>query len=144
MNARVLLLVLVTAGFMAAWNGDQTAMQAALASRAAAADSIVSVSPADQPAAGQPGPLHRLTVAEPVVTADEATHSHHTADCQLPAGLELPTGIAAGSYQAVDQQGTSVQITVSEAQATGEVARDFFVADASDGKRWYLIRILKD
>ncbi len=33
MNARVFLLVLVTGLFMAIWNGDQNAMQAALARR---------------------------------------------------------------------------------------------------------------
>ena len=33
MNARLLLLMLVTAGFMAAWDGDQAAMHAAVVRR---------------------------------------------------------------------------------------------------------------
>ena len=51
MNGRVLLLVVVTGFFMAAWDGDQAAMEAALARRAQQrATSVATVQEPAQPA----------------------------------------------------------------------------------------------
>jgi len=124
MNARVLLLMLITGLFMAAWDGDQAAMQTALAKRdqqrqqQVAATSIV-----------------RLPKPEPISTVF-VIHQDSAAE-QVP----LPEGIAAGSYQAVNQNGTTLRVDVQE--RSNSQRRAFYMVDADNGDRWYLIRIVR-
>jgi hypothetical protein len=136
MNARVLLLVLITGLFMAAWDGDQAAMHAAIAKRAqqrataiAAAHPTVDAEPAEVTF-----PTHTLTALKTHESGPTASE---------PADIPLPDGVAAGQYQAVDQFGGIRLLEVSEDEATGRNARDFHLVDAKDGTRWYLIRINK-
>ncbi len=137
MNARVFLLILVTGLFMAAWNGDETAMQAAIARRserqaqaiAAAAMEEDNVHVADHAPVKQP--LQTVSV-----TMNEAQ-----ADVTTTSAVPLPREIAAGTYQAVDQTGTSIRVDVDK--SSDAPARDFYMVDAEDGNRWYLIRVTR-
>ena len=134
MNARVLLLVLITGVFMAAWDGDQAAMHAAIARRAQqTATAVAVVEPAvDNEPVEVTVPTHSLTVLKTLESKFAASEQ-----IEVP----LPAGIAAGQYQAVDQFGQTRLLEVSEDEATGQNAHDFHLVDASDGTRWYLIRI---
>jgi hypothetical protein len=136
MNARVLLLVLITGLFMAAWDGDQAAMHAALAKRAQQrATAIAAMQPTvDAEPAEVTVPSHTLTALKP-------HESGHSVSGQTV--VSLPDGVAAGQYQAVDQYGGIRLLEVSADEATGRNARDFHLVDAPDGTRWYLIRIRK-
>lgn len=135
MNARVLLLMLVTAGFMAAWDGDQAVMQAAIAKRNEQRREAIAAMSIDAdtavPSDGQAAPSDVKTVS---VTHPKA------ADTQA-AQVPLPKGIAAGTYQAVNQAGTSIRVDVEE--PTDAPSRDFYMVDAEDGNRWYLIRVTR-
>ncbi|MCR9200243.1 MAG: hypothetical protein NXI04_16535 [Planctomycetaceae bacterium] len=153
MNARLLLLVLVTGLFMAAWDGDQAAMEAALARREQRI--------ADARLARKMELSSDVVTAWSAVTDDdmakELTHSLTLAAASSPAepaavNLEedvvrtaaddvvpLPPGIAAGSYQAVNQNnGSSIRVTVVEGS---DQPRDFYTVDSDNGDRWYIIRI---
>ena len=144
MNGRVLLLVVVTGFFMAAWDGDQAAMEAALARRAQQrATSVATVQEPAQPAqqASQPRvPQIKLTSSSKDVPTQQATVST-TKTISVNTEVPLPPGVTVGHYQAVSQSGVTLRITVTEEQATGQSARDFYVADSGTGDRWYLVRI---
>ncbi|MEO2013743.1 MAG: hypothetical protein ABGZ53_05175 [Fuerstiella sp.] len=136
MNARVLLLVLITGLFMAAWDGDQAAMHAAIAKRTQQRATAIAAMErtVDSESTEVTIPKHSLTVLkieEPKAAASE--------QIEVP----LPPGIAAGQYQAVNQFGQTRLIEVSAREATGQNVRDFHLVDAKDGSRWYLIRIEK-
>ena len=136
MNARVLLLVLITGLFMAAWDGDQAAMHVAIAKRAqqrATAVAVVQPTVDAEPA--------EVTVFSHTLTALNPHQSRPAVSEQ--SNIALPDGIAAGQYQAVDQFGGMRLLEISEDEATGRNARDFYLVDAQDGTRWYLIRISK-
>ncbi len=134
MNARVLLLVLITGLFMAAWDGDQAAMHAAIAKRTQqTATAVAAVRPTvDNERTNVVLPKHSLTVLK----IEESTRA---ASEQID--VPLPPGIAVGQYQAVNQFGQTQLIEVSEHEATGRNVRDFHMVDAKDGSRWYLIRV---
>jgi len=134
MNARVLLLLLITGLFMAAWDGDQAAMHAAIAKRAQQSATAVAVM---QPTIdAEPA---EVTVVSHTLAALNPHQSGPAVSGQ--AGIPLPDGVAAGQYQAVDHFGGIRLLQVSEDEAPGQNARDFYVVDAQDGTRWYLIRI---
>lgn len=134
MNARVLLLMIVTAGFMAAWDGDQAAMQIAVARRNEqrrdniAAMAVNANAPVDEHAVQ--ADLKTVSVTQRAASVD--LHS---------SVVPLPEGIAAGTYQAVNQAGTSLRIDVEK--NSDVPPRDFYTADAKDGSRWYLIRVTR-
>lgn len=136
MNARVFLLILVTAFFMAAWNGDEAAMQAAIARRAdrqaqaIAAASAPPVEPQTAPVTAAAQPLTTVSVKSGEDVVEVAA-----------ASVPLPKGIAPGTYQAVNQAGTSIRLDVDEPSESP--ARDFYMVDAEDGDRWYLIRVTR-
>lgn len=134
MNARVLLLLLVTAGFMAAWDGDQAAMQIAVARRSQQRRENIAAS-----AAMANAPADDQAIQTDVQTVS-VTQQTSTANLQSSA-VPLPEGIAAGTYQAVNQAGTSLRIDVD--QNNDAPSRDFYTVDAKDGSRWYLIRVTR-
>ena len=134
MNARVLLLVLVTALFMAAWDGDKDAMEAAIARRTQQSHSAV--------AGLRKDPNHRhlasghvtsVALAQPVPVV--------AASSDVTKSVPMPEGIAAGEYQAVSQSGQTQRISVSAEKAKSRTVRDFYMSDAADGSRWYFVRI---
>ena len=136
MNARVLLLVLITGLFMAAWDGDQAAMHTAIARRTQQRATAVAVMQptVDNVRTEVTLPKHSLTVLK-------IEESRPAASEQVD--VPLPPGIAAGQYQAVNQFGRTQLVEVSEHEATGQNVRDFHLVDAKDGNRWYLIRVEK-
>ena len=152
MNARLLLLVLITGLFMAAWDGDQAAMQAALARHEqriadarlarkmeAASDVVTAWAPiTDTELATEL--TESLTLAakqqDDATTAEPVAQAEEIAEPSVP----LPPGIAAGNYQAVNQtDGSSVRLTVE--QDGSQTPRDFYTVDDEQGDRWYIIRI---
>ena len=134
MNARVLLLVLITGLFMAAWDGDQDAMHAAIARRTQQrAAAVAAVQPTvDHVRTEVAPPKHSLTVMRIEESSPAVSEQ---------IDVPLPPGIAAGQYQAVNQFGQTQLVEVSEHEATGQNVRDFHLVDAKDGSRWYLIRV---
>ncbi|APZ91903.1 hypothetical protein [Fuerstiella marisgermanici] len=158
MNARVVLLVLVTALFMTAWDGDQAAMQVAYAKRSqkqatllaqrAAAQSTQDATAADS-TDGQSSEHALTAMAYPdKQTADDAKpcgDSTCSAKAKQPGpdDVPLPTGIASGTYKAVNQAGQIVEVTVADGDVTNAGAREFYTADSKSGDRWYLIRVVR-
>lgn len=127
MNARVLLLMLVTGLFMAAWNGDQAAMQTALAAR-------------EQQRASKTASLKT-----PVQPISRTVQNQQPASVPLPktpaaSEVPLPPAIASGTYQAVNQSGQTCRIDVPAA-GNGHPVRELYTVDSENGERWYLIRI---
>ena len=134
MNARVLLLVLITGLFMAAWDGDQDAMHAAIARQTQQrATAVAAVQPTvDNVRTEVTLPKHSLTVLKIEESSPAVSEQ---------IDVPLPPGIAAGKYQAVNQFGQTQLVEVPEHEATGQNVRDFHLVDAEDGSRWYLIRV---
>ncbi len=128
MNARVFLIAVLTGLFMAAWNSDQTAEQQFLAQRAEQrAAMAVAQFDNDSPAVS--------SEVIPVSAADP----HSATPTQSVESPFRPHGMAAGSYRAVNEHGDTFEFTVApEFEST---ARDFYVADAPDGVRWYFVRM---
>lgn len=127
MNGRVLLLVLVTGLFMAAWDGDQAAMQAAMARRNQTTDTPVAAVPTDDSRS------HDEVKALPINHKEEV-------DAIDPDTVPLPAGIASGSYQAVNQSGDTVRVEVRNKKEPA-VSQNFYMPNGDDGSRWYFIRI---
>ncbi|MEO2030847.1 MAG: hypothetical protein ABGZ35_02055 [Planctomycetaceae bacterium] len=129
MNARVLLLLLITGLFMAAWNGDQTAKQRFLALQSQQRDA-----------------MSLASVAGLVPARGPSTESQRTGP--IPTSVQInrhvvsqfrPDGIGAGTYRAVSETGVTFELTVDNNQGVAE--RDFYVADAPTGTRWYFVRV---
>lgn len=136
MNARVCLLVLVTGLFMAVWNGDQAAIDAALARRAVAQSRLLAAT-GTPPAAS--AALDQNDGASSAVAAQSASAA------TLANGVPLPAGIPKGEYQAVSQTGRTVRVLVREnAGSDRPDPRDIYISDGADGTRWYLVRVQAD
>lgn len=136
MNARVFLLVLMTGLFMALWNGDQAAIEAALARRAQA--QALQLAAANASGSSAPAAAAQTSESTAPVTAQSASRGGTAATVPLPAGMP------AGEYQAVSQTGQTIRVSVERsATHSGEasVRRDLYISDAPDGTRWYLVRI---
>lgn len=128
MNARIFLIAVLTGLFMAAWNSDQAAEQQFLAQRAEQrAAMAVAQFDDDSPAVS--------SEVIPVSVAD----SYSVTPTQSVESPFRPDGMAAGSYRAVNELGATFEFTV--APEFESAARDFYVADAPDGVRWYFVRV---
>ena len=128
MNPRLFLLILVTATFMAAWDGDKVAMEAALAQRnnAELARTAVAALKTDTDAVmtcNAPG--------EPIT--DEMT--------EPMTEVPLPARIAAGHYQAVSPSGLTQRVIVTSESSTSDAIREFYTVDDANGHRWFLVRV---
>ncbi len=146
MNARVVLLVVVTGLFMTAWDGDQVAMQAAIARRSQKLNTQLASKASQHDSAQSDSQQHALTSVKFAAKADQDSKSAAScckANGVCPHSVPLPVGIAAGTYKAVNQAGDTVEVTVPEEKATGKSTREFYMADSADGDRWYLIRIVR-
>lgn len=133
MNARLLLLMLVTAGFMAAWDGDQAAMHAAVVRREEQKRQVT---------ASLPVKSDNQSTSEAVVPSVKTVSvTHPPTPVTQSSAVPLPKGIAPGTYQAVNQAGTSIRIDVDD--ASDVAPRDFYMVDAEDRSRWYLIRVTR-
>lgn len=132
MNARVLLLVLVTAMFMAAWDGDGKAEQKALARLDQQRQALIAQKSSE---ASVPVTLqHRKARVKGREAADESS----------AVAPPLPEAIAAGKYQVVGQNGQTVRMTVTRKQASSRHPRDLYFVDDSSGTRWVFVRIQAD
>ncbi|MCA9049730.1 MAG: hypothetical protein KDA89_13435 [Planctomycetaceae bacterium] len=121
MNARVLLLVLVSALFMAAWDGDSRAMQAAIARR-------------EQQKMHAVAGMNRRSAGTIMTSTADLERSQRNM-------LSLPEEISAGEYKAVSQSGLVERITVTPVRAQSRIPRDFYLHDDQNGVRWYFIRV---
>lgn len=142
MNARVFLLVLMTGLFMALWNGDQAAMEAALARRSQAQQHMLSesrvVSAVQSVAKHQP--------------ADTAVISQATARMVHSDYVPLPQDLPPGDYQAVSQTGRTLRVSIHEnsncnhSGCNGRIEEqsDLFVRESVDGIRWFFVRIVSE
>lgn len=150
MNGRLLLLVLVTVAFMTAWDGDQAAMETALARRAERQKSMqLANATAEPPAETQVvRSRHKVTSVSHTnpATAKPPRSSVPVVAAAVASTLKdvpMPTAIAAGVYRAVNQKGETLLIAISKADATATTPQDFYVTDAADGSRWFLVRITR-
>ena len=129
MNPRLFLLVLVTATFMAAWDGDQAAMEAALAQRNRAKQERLAVA--------------QLKSAAETVLA--CTAEPEVADAgkveKKEIEVPLPARIAAGHYQAVSPSGITQEVVITSDESTSEAVREFYTVDDEHGHRWFLVRV---
>ena len=151
MNARVLLLVLVTGLFMAAWDGDQAAMEAAIVRRDTrianarialqqrdAGETQTASVPASEANAAHKHSLTVARISESTATSPAADEVNSTEQTNVP----MPQSIAAGDYQAINQtSGKTIRLSVDDASASSSHSRDFYTVDGANGDRWYLIRI---
>ncbi|MEZ6125492.1 MAG: hypothetical protein R3C49_20280 [Planctomycetaceae bacterium] len=140
MNARILLLVIITGLFMAAWDGDQTAMQAAVARRDLRnAERLAVASAVDM---ARSNPVRTVSAHEPLPNVTAAAENAPTAEPSIAAdAVPRPATIAPGTYQAVSQDGATLRIVVPVGSNASAAVREFYTVDAEDGNRWYLIRV---
>ncbi len=142
MNARVFLLVLMTGLFMALWNGDQAAMEAALARRSQAQQHMLSESkvvPAVQSVA-KCQPANTAVVAQTAVRVVQSEY------------VPLPQDLPPGEYQAVSQSGKTLRVSVHENSNGNDSScndkiddqSDIFVSECANGTRWFFVRIVSD
>lgn len=151
MNARVFLLVLVTGLFMAAWDGDQAAMEAAIVrrdTRIANARIALLQEQTGEVRTASIDQAHTLTTPQHSLTVSPVSDSAGTPASvvvdgeQEQSAVPLPTSIAAGDYQAINQStGESRRICIEDSDASNQSQRDFYTVDGDAGERWYLIRI---
>ena len=139
MNARVFLLVLVSALFMGAWNGDQKTMEAAIARRDKLREEAWAAAKQD---IGEDLQKSTVAVAVPVSHRQPAKSPEGAAlDEREAMNVPVPKGIGAGRYRAVSQSGATYEINVRHRTESAIASRDFYMVDAENGDRWYLIRI---
>jgi hypothetical protein len=137
MNARVFLVVLLTAIFMAVWDADQKAMEAALARKQHSRDLAVQVAVTrNQPRRDNAGIRpERIPAAE--VKADP-----------ISPVIPLPRNLADGTWQAISESGAVYSITIDRAAAPGPAAdiadvsfeESFAIFTPANGDRWCFVR----
>ncbi len=142
MNARVFLLVLVTAGFMAIWDADRPSelRQVVAQSNDATATGSVGSTSAKAP------------------VANDATDSVPQKDSALPLAnindkklIPLPGGLPTGTWHAFNAEGDTIRITIERRSipprspifsvtSTIETAPNSCVITDSDGVRWCFVK----
>jgi hypothetical protein len=149
MNAQVLLLAIVTGLFVAAWDSDQAAMQTALARRSDAQQHNAVASASVKRTAVIPPvrteqlsrPSTARTAGSAVVPLDDIQNKSPREESVL---VPLPVDLPAGDYQAVNQRGISLRITLNSsggADSSHKSTRELYISDTPTGERWYLVRI---
>ena len=142
MNARVFLLVLVTAVFMAIWDADRPTELQHVVAQSSDATATASVG--------------RSTVEGSA--AKVATNAVSQADPALPPAsandeklIPLPKGLATGTWHAFNHAGDSIRITIellpasspspmSNVAATKSTAANTCVITGSDGVHWCFVK----
>lgn len=149
MNAQVLLLAIVSGLFMAAWDSDQAAMQTALARRSNAQQHNAVTSASVTPTRVMP-PVHTKQLGRPSTERTPASAAVLQDNSQKQSPREesvlvpLPVDLPAGNYQAVNQRGISLRITLNSggaADSSRQSTRELYISDTPGGERWYLVRI---
>jgi len=142
MNARVFLLVLVTAAFMAIWDADRPTelRQVVAGSNGTAATASLSNVRAKVPAAD---------VATDSVSQKDADLSLISANDEKL--IPLPKGLASGTWHVFNHEGDSVHITIerdsgphhspdSNATPPIETSANSCIVTGSDGVRWCFVK----
>ncbi|MCH2201213.1 MAG: hypothetical protein MK102_04530 [Fuerstiella sp.] len=126
MNARILLLMLVTGLFVTAWNGDQASRQEYLAQQLhqRPASTVVRTS------------NDRITSNSPLAAGHMQTSIRNERHVVTPF---RPDGMVDGDYRAVSETGATFELKIDNSTNAG--SRDFYVADSPAGTRWYFVRI---
>ena len=146
MNARVFLLALVTAGFMAIWDADRP-----VNGRAAVAQS--KLQHAGVPFANAVINSLPLVAAERSLASQDnaAVSDSASATATSEAVIPLPKNLQPGTWQAISRDGDTFRITIERCRSlTGRTSMDplrsedpgkrYFVITASDGIRWSFIK----
>jgi hypothetical protein len=148
---RIAALVMMSTVFGIVWRGDQQTQQQFVIARKAAAEheSMLAGRSADRETA----PPLRTAAPFRQVASRPTPGASMMHDAGAPAALsriarveiemELPAGIAPGTYQIVETSGRmqKVRITSTEDPVS---ERDLYVLDPQDGQRRYFIRISDD
>ena len=128
MNARVFLIVVLTGLFMAAWNGDQAAKQQFLVQRDELRAAVA---------------IAQENERTPAISNDalpvSISHTHTVTPARPVVSQFRPDGMATGFYRAVNEHGVTFELTVDNQSDAAQ--RDFYVADAPNGVRWYFVRV---
>lgn len=140
MNARFLLLVIVTGLFMAAWDGDQAAMEAAIARRESRIQNarLLLAQSNDQ-----------TNTVQVVQTTADTTHPvtltgsrpEDKGSAVAAEEVPLPPRIAAGEYRVVDQLGRTTMIEIAKEDATSDHSMPMHSFMDDQGNPWYFIRV---
>lgn len=141
MNLRLSIVILAASLFMAIWNADQRAIQKhAVAARGRQSAAAV--------AAANPGvssailtPVLLPNAVPPSVNA--TSHPATPEGTPLPpvdSVIPLPTGLAAGTWTAVSEDGSRTVITVHQTPATGNAEQHFCIVTGEHGRRWCFVR----
>lgn len=141
MNAHVFLLALVTGFFMAAWNGDQATKPTVTI--AVESDGLTSGTPVVPRDRSENDSSRRPSTVVPVGLHTSVTPDRSVCRSlpQKPSTVPRPDSMAAGCYRAVSQSGDTQTLTIDSESGSGTAPRDFYIADDSQGNRWYLIRL---
>ena len=142
MNARVFLLVLVTAAFMAIWDADRPTelRQVVVSLKDASATASVGSACTKAPVAN--------IAANSVPQNDSVLRSANVNDEKL---IPLPMGLPTGTWHAFNHEGDTIRITierrpiapgspVSDVTPTVETAANSCVITGSDGVRWCFVK----
>jgi hypothetical protein len=136
MNARVFLVVLLTAVFMAVWDADQKAMNAALSKKQQS-----SVRPNQVVVIKQRSELRTIQPQSPQLP--EAEVQADTIDTFIP----LPRRLANGMWKAIAESGDTYCITIDRSgTGSSPVIADespedsFAIFTSASGDRWCFVR----
>ena len=139
MNVRVSAIILVAAIFMAVWDADQKgiAKDRLRIARARAAASTVAAADAAQTATTKATTVAAPTAvtAAPVSTTPVPTVSSTPDQC-----IPLPSRLAAGTWQVVDETGRQTRVTIHSAPQTNP-ENNFCIVTGDSGRRWCFVRI---
>jgi hypothetical protein len=145
---RIAALVMLMTVFGVVWRGDQQSQQQFVIARKAAAEqqSMLAQRSADRetaPPLRAAAPI-RPETSQPTAAAstkgDAGTPTTLSRIARVEVEMELPAGIAPGTYQIVEKTGRmqKVRITATDHPVS---ERDLYVLDPQDGQRRYFIRI---
>lgn len=132
MNVRVSAIILVAAIFMAVWDADQKGIakdrqRIAQARASAFAVASANVSQTARATAAMAPPVHTSTTTLTVASESD--------QC-----IPLPSRLAVGTWQVVDDTGHRTEVTIhSQPQTTAE--NNFCIVTGENGRRWCFVRV---
>ncbi|MFM7164047.1 MAG: hypothetical protein ACKO3T_02290 [Planctomycetaceae bacterium] len=133
MNVRVSAIILVAAIFMAVWDADQQGIakdRQRIARARAAASALVAT-------AATPLPVVATAVRQ---HADNQQTASPSTDSSPDQCVPLPSRLAAGTWQVVDETGRQTRITIhAEPQLSAE--HSFCIVSGEHGRRWCFVRV---
>lgn len=143
MNARVFLLMLVTAAFMGIWDADRPA------------ETLVRVSRSNHPpAASAVMKSSRITSFQLDMSTTNSSSVHGTVVTRSPASetlIPMPKGLQSGTWHAFNHEGDTMRITIernsaeshsvfSDEQSSSVSSNEACVITGMDGVRWCFVK----